>query len=127
MTDTKLRAGIVARVSASNARSVDEQDVACRADCEEHGWQVDPDDFYGHTGSASDFAVRGRPEWDRFMRNLKRLGIAVMWEPSRGARNMGEWNAFVSKCADHGILIWFHTHHRTYDPRIARDWKSLME
>lgn len=131
----QLRAGIYDRVSTAvkragvyDARSVDEQDQANRAACLDHAWLVatsyqDPD------RSASRFATREREDWPRLMADLEagQLDVLVLWEPSRGSRELEAWAALLNACRIRGVLIHITSHNRTYDVREARDWRTLAE
>ena len=50
-----------------------------------------------------------------------------MWESSRGSREPIEWFGFLDACRNTGTLVYVSSHKRTYDVRIARDWKVLAE
>ncbi len=84
MANTQLRAGIVARVSkkVAEGRSVEQQEAGGRSACDVNGWEIAG--LYPYTGSASRFARKGNPEWERLQRELSLLNVVVMWEPSRG-------------------------------------------
>jgi site-specific DNA recombinase len=124
----QVRAGIVARVSQDHEkenRSVGQQEDQCREDCATNRWTVA--DVFRHTGSASRFARKQNPEWQRLMRELPSLDVVVMWEPSRGQRRMTAWSEFLDQCQARSIKIHVHSHSRTYDLDNARDWRSLAE
>lgn len=131
MTLAQLLAGVYARCShdKNDEASISEQAAEGIADCEANGWAhrlYDAD----NNRSASRFARTGtRPGWDQLMADLRagQIGIVWLWESSRGDRKLADWAALLDECRDRGVLIHVHTHHRTYDLRIARDWKVLAE
>jgi DNA invertase Pin-like site-specific DNA recombinase len=51
----------------------------------------------------------------------------VLWEPSRGSRQMGEWVELIDACAARNVRIAITTHHRVYDPTDGRDRRSLYD
>jgi DNA invertase Pin-like site-specific DNA recombinase len=58
-----------------------------------------------------------------------RFGADVLWlwESSRGSRKVGEWVELIEECERNSIVIRVTTHGRFYDPRNARDRRSLLE
>lgn len=109
-------------------RSTEEQDAENRADCEENGWPIgrtftDPD------YSASRFAAKPRPEWPKVLAELeeRRHTVLVLWESSRGERELEDWARMLNRCRHHGILIHITSNERTYDMRKPGDWKSLAQ
>lgn len=131
MTLAQLLAGVYARCSddKNDEASISEQAEVGIADCQANGWAhrlYDAD----NNRSASRFARTGtRPGWDQLMADLRAgsLGIIWLWESSRGDRKLADWAALLDECRDRGVLIHVHTHRRTYDLRIARDWKVMAE
>ncbi|MFG2699572.1 recombinase family protein [Streptomyces sp. NPDC048386] len=87
--------------------------------------------------SASKYARKKRDDFERLMEDLasgetgrtSRFGadILMLWESSRGSRQVGEWVNFLELCEAKGVLIWVTTHERLYDPRNGRDRKTLLE
>ena len=126
-----LRAGNYERVSDDQdgrSRSVSQQGTADQAAADQHGWRVvatysEPD------RSASRFARKDRPEWDRLLRDVAagRLDVVVLWEPSRGDRRLTGWSTFLDLCRAQDVKVHITQHHHTYDLSSARDWKSLAE
>jgi DNA invertase Pin-like site-specific DNA recombinase len=125
------RAGLYQRVSddqAGRSRSVEQQNAAGVLAAQRYGWFVagtynEPD------RSASRFARKDRPEWERLLSDIaaRKLDVVVLWEPSRGDRKLAAWAAFLDVCRDTGTRIYITDHDKIYDPRIARDWRSLAE
>jgi site-specific DNA recombinase len=122
-----VRAGIYARQSMGNTKSIDEQDTECAAACETHGWTVTG--RYRDGVSASRYTRKTRPDWTRLLSDLQAhlLDVLVLWETSRGDRKLTGWSAMLDLCREVGVLIHVVTHSRTYDPANARDWRSLAE
>lgn len=127
-TPTPLGAAIYARVSKLNQRSVSDQEHDNREACGLHGWLVSH--IYVDDGiSASRFARKEREQWPLLLADLesRRVGVLVMWEPSRGDRDLEMWARLLNTCRRLAVLIHITSHHRTYDVRNARDWRSLAE
>jgi DNA invertase Pin-like site-specific DNA recombinase len=125
------RAAIYARVSddrTEEGRSVREQEVEARAVCEREGWAI-TEVYTDNDRSASRFARKNRPEWGRLLRDLDSgdLDLVMLWEPSRGSRDLGDWIGFLDRCRNRGILIHVVSHRHTYDMAVSRDWKTLAE
>lgn len=126
-----LQALIYDRVSQDRRRdqaSVESQEDRNRAVCEEYGWPVF-EVYEDNDRSASRFARKPRPDWDRLQADLEAgVGdVLVMWESSRGDRKPAEWMHFLDLCRTRAMLIHITSHERTYDMRIPRDWKSMAE
>jgi site-specific DNA recombinase len=110
-------------------RSIDEQHADNQRTADEHGWQLG--DPYDDIGSASRYATNGRHGYDTLVADIEagRFGadVLVLWESSRGSRQVAEWCRLIDACGQHGINIAVTTHGRTYDPTNARDRRSLLE
>ena len=133
-----VRAGIYERVSKlanvsdrrelQRARSIEEQNKANSAECERHGWQITA--RYADPGlSASRFATTDRPEYKRLLADVEagKLDVVVLWESSRGGRELAAWAQFLNACRDNQTGIYITTHGRLYDMANGRDWRSLAE
>ncbi|WP_336158167.1 recombinase family protein [Amycolatopsis sp. VC5-11] len=111
-------------------RSPDEQRADLRNDCEREGFACSGGD-YTDLGSASRYAAKRRDDFPQMLADLETgaFGASVLglWETSRGTRKAGEMAHLLDLLAERRILVWVHTHRRLYDPRIARDWRALME
>jgi site-specific DNA recombinase len=121
-------AAIYTRLSKiRGGRSIAEQEQAGRETCGTHGWQISG--IYTDSVSASRFARRGRPDWERLTDDLEaeRFGVLVLWESSRGDRDPETWMALLRRCREHKIMIHVVSEDQTYDPARARDWKTLAE
>jgi site-specific DNA recombinase len=133
-----VRAGVYERVSKlasardrkeiQRARSIEEQNKANLGEVERHGWTVA--DRYTDPGlSASRFATKDRPEYKRLLADVQsgKLDVVVLWEPSRGGRELEAWAQFLNACRETQTGIYITTHGRLYDMSNGRDWRSLAE
>ncbi|MFI6510024.1 recombinase family protein [Streptosporangium sp. NPDC050855] len=133
--DDALQAAIYGRVSkikagqrSAETRSVPEQNTANTDACRENGWHI-KEVFAELDRSASRFARKGRPEWDRLLAQLEAgtFDVLVLWESSRGDRKPVEWMSLLQTCREQGVLIHVTSHDRTYNMQRARDWKVLAD
>ncbi len=122
-----LRAGPYGRQSQGKATSVEDQDRANEAACRERGWHIVW--RYSDLVSASRFGTKARGGWDQLVADVvaEKLDVVVLWDTSRGDRTVETWAAFLSRCRERGVLIHATSHQRTYDPRVPRDWRVLMD
>lgn len=133
-----VRAGVYERVSKlasaqdrkeiQRARSIEEQNKANRKECERHAWEVTA--HYADPGlSASRFATKDRPEYRRLLADINagKLDVVVLWESSRGGRELAAWAQFLNACRENQTGIYITTHRRLYDMANGRDWRSLAE
>ncbi|MBA3742488.1 recombinase family protein [Sporichthya sp.] len=127
-----LRAGIYDRVSSDrrgDARSVAEQQAGNRAATDANGWDVALT-AADNDVSASRFANgKARPGWESIVAAIEadQIDVLVLWEPSRGSRELVAWATLIATCRSRGVMIHVTSHHRTYDPTVPRDWRSLAE
>lgn len=126
-----LRAAIYDRVSVVRGRdhrSTEQQGVENRAACRDEGWTV-AGRYVDNDRSASRFAKKTRPDWERLCDDLAadQFDVLVLWEPSRGDRELEMWARLLNMCRRKGVLIHITSHRRTYDVRIAREWRTLAE
>jgi DNA invertase Pin-like site-specific DNA recombinase len=129
--EPQLRAAIYDRVSKDkrrDARSVEEQKIANISRCGLHGWTVS-EIFTDNDRSASRYARQGRPDWERLLEALAdgSFDVLVMWEPSRGGRELQGWSEMLNLCQEQGVLVHITSHDQTYDVRKPRDRRSLAE
>ncbi|MFF0879014.1 recombinase family protein [Micromonospora aurantiaca (nom. illeg.)] len=126
-----LRAVIYARVSADDQRerrSVGEQEQEQRDVCANEGWRV-VRVFADNDRSASRFAKKEREQYAQLLRFLQdgNADILVLWESSRGSRELVEWAELLRLCRSLDVQIHVVTHGRTYDLENPRDWRTLAE
>lgn len=132
-TTSALVAGIYDRVSkvarGGDLRSMEQQSEENRAVIGANGWKAGPEYDGDANRSASRFATKQRDDFERLLGDLDagRLDVLVMWETSRGSRKLSEWSQMLDLCRERGVLIHVTSHGRTYDPRNARDWRTLAE
>ena len=92
------------------------------------GW-VGTETFTDNNRSASRFVKAARGEFERLLRFLDagRTDILVLWESSRGSRELEEWAGLLNLCRRQGVRIHVLSHRRTYDLNTPRDWRTLAE
>ncbi|QRY51844.1 recombinase family protein, partial [Mycolicibacterium septicum] len=95
---TMLEAVIYTRLSKmAGARSTQEQEQECRAWCDRNGYPVRK--VFTDNISASRFASKDRPEWERCKQALRKGDILVVWEPSRAGRDLEGFVELRNLCA----------------------------
>lgn len=81
--------------------------------------------------SASRYALKEREDFEQLIADLQSddfgAQVLMLWESSRGSRQVAEWVLLIDLCEARGVLIHVTTHGRTYDPANGRDRRSLME
>lgn len=100
-----MQAVIYTRVSLdrNNARSVEDQERECRAECERRGWPVRA--VYCDNGISASRYGKTRPEWEKCKKALRPDDVLVMWEASRAQRDMKEFVTLRDICAGLGVLV----------------------
>src|ERR671912_403824 len=70
---------------------------------------------------------RERGDWLRLLGDIAsgRLRVIIMWDTSRGSRELEDWIKFLKLAAKHAVLIHAVSHERTYNPQNHRDWEVL--
>lgn len=83
------------------------------------------------SASASRYARKARETFQRLLGDLRSdtfgADALVLWESSRGSRTVGEWVTLLDLCEAHDVKIFVTTHGRLYDPKNARDRRTLLE
>jgi DNA invertase Pin-like site-specific DNA recombinase len=126
MEERPLRTGVsYGRESVGKKKSVDDQLAANREEAERLG--VELLDEVSDGSSASRFATKVRKNWAEILKWVPKVDVVMLWEPSRGDRDLETWVAFVARCRDNGTRIHATGYHDTYDPRNPRHWRALME
>jgi len=119
----------VSHDDSGRVRSNAEQHADNVKRAERAGWVLG--ERYEDVGSASRYQRKARPGFDALVADLESgafgADLLVIWESSRGSRQVSEWARVLEACQAHGILIAVTNHGHTYDPRVARDWRSLMD
>jgi DNA invertase Pin-like site-specific DNA recombinase len=124
----KLRACPYTRVSSRTSAEDKEGTKLSTRQQEKHSRQyIDQQDdmvfgeVYSDNESASSYAKRGRPDWQRLLSDISdgRVDVLVLWEPSRATRDMQVWVSLAELCADKNVLIVANG--RRYDLRVPQD------
>lgn len=126
-----LRAAIYVRVSQDRkgrGKSVGEQEKESIEACEQQGFEVSKM-FQDNDKSASRHSKKSRPGYLAMREYLAtgNVDVLVLWESSRGSRELEEWAGLLNLCRRMKILIHVVTHHRTYDMENPRDRRTLAE
>ena len=116
-SNAPLRAVIYTRVSSDRdgeGRSVDEQEAACRRDCDRNGWtlvKVFPENDRG----ASRWSKKDRPQFRELVALLATgtVDVVVTWEASRSNRDLTVYVQLRDLCAGNGVLWCYNG--RTFD------------
>jgi DNA invertase Pin-like site-specific DNA recombinase len=121
----------VSKDASGRLRSVDEQDAENRQAAEAHGWTLGEPYIEAAAASASRYARKRRPGFDRLVADLEtgrfRAEVLILWEPSRGSRRLSEWARFLEQLEARGVRLHVTSHSRTYDLTNPRDRRSLHE
>ncbi|WP_270889895.1 recombinase family protein [Pedococcus sp. 5OH_020] len=129
-SERRARAAVYARVSQDRAegRSVSEQEAESRRACANNGWAVAAV-YADNDVSASRFTTKRRADWTRLVSDLDSgmFDVLVLWEPSRGSRDLVTWAALLDVCRRQKVLLHVTSHGRTYDPGNPRDWRTLAD
>ncbi len=122
------RAALYQRVSTTDqsiARQAAENYEAAQA----NGWA--PAEYEDPGQSASRFAGSNgganRKHWARLLADITagQVDVLILWEASRGDRELEGWAHLLNLCRRHGVLIHITNDHYTYDVNRSRDWKAL--
>lgn len=99
-----MEAVIYTRVSSDRAkgRSVEEQEADCRAACEAHGWPV-IEVLSDNDVGASRHSKGNRPAYERLKEVLHPGRVLVLWEASRGQRDLKAYVELRDLCAERGV------------------------
>lgn len=126
MTNTpQERAGVYGRQSRNKSKSIAEQISAGKSVASENDWFLAR--TYQDGSSASRYARKGRDDWQRVLDDISggELDILILWEASRGDRTLTTWSGLLDLCRERGVCLYIIADERLYDPRKARDWKTL--
>ncbi|MGN0126034.1 MAG: recombinase family protein [Rhodococcus sp. (in: high G+C Gram-positive bacteria)] len=99
-----MEAVIYTRVSSDRAggRSTDEQEADCRAVCETHGWPV-VEVLTDNDIGASRHSRRTRPAYEHLKEVLHPGRVLVLWEASRGQRDLKAYVELRDLCSERGV------------------------
>lgn len=120
------RAGVYGRESKGKTASVADQIGRGTEAADEHGWTLAGSWRDGVGASAKSKGTRkGWPEV-RAAIAAQSIDVLILWEGSRGSRDMAAWVDLLDACREHAVTIYLVNDERLYDPRKARDRKDLI-
>lgn len=119
------RAGIYARVSdIANDRSPEQQEREARGAARDR-WRITG--VWADKLSASRYAGRSRKEWPKFVERIRAgsMDVAILWESSRGGRELEDWAGFLNACRITGTRVYIVSRDKMYDLRDSEDYRTL--
>lgn len=128
-------AGIYKRASRDTAvgtqmegMSIEGQEDEGRERGEELGVTI-VDVYDDNNLSGSEYRQKERVDWPRMLADIEsgRLQAIIMWDTSRGSRDLEDWVQFLKLIARKAVPVHAVSHDRTYDPTNHRDWQVLAE
>lgn len=122
------RAGVYGRNSKGEAKSIEDQlALGEQVVRDTDGWTLAG--TYSDDSSASEYRDRDREDWPKLVAAVLAglLDVLVVWKMARGSRDELDWVPLLRDCRARGVLIHVVADRRTYDPRDARDWKTLYD
>jgi site-specific DNA recombinase len=116
-----------------NEKSQDEQGDENTAQRTAYGWLAGI--TYRDTGSASRHrqSKKVRVGWAQLLADIdnpqvfRRGDILILWEASRGSRQLGEWITMLDLCLTRAVLIYVTTEDVLFDPNKPRDYDQLVD
>lgn len=100
-----MKAAIYTRVSqdrSQQGKSVASQEQECRDVCARNGWDVTAI-YSDNDRSASRYASKARPEFQKLMAELQNYDVLVTWEASRATRDLEVYVALRTACRQSGV------------------------
>jgi site-specific DNA recombinase len=129
MTTTAREYLRVSDDKSGTARSTTEQHVENQEAADERDWQLGQP-YIDNDRSASRFARAAREDFDALVGDLEadRFGaeILILWEGSRGSREIEEWVRLVKLCERRGVRFYITSDDRLLDPANDSDWDQLI-
>jgi DNA invertase Pin-like site-specific DNA recombinase len=120
----------VSKDKSGRRRSVDEQHADNQTAADERRWTLG-EPYADNDKSASRFARRIREDFGKLISDLeaRRFGAdyLILWEGSRGSREMAEWVRLVNVCAERDVQFYITSEDRVFDPRNDHDWAALID
>jgi site-specific DNA recombinase len=114
---------------SGRARSTGEQHAENQEAADERSWDLGRP-YTDVDRSASRFARKAREDFDQLVADLEadRFGaeILILWEASRGGREMEEWVRLVKLCERRGVRFYITSDDRILDPANDGDWGQLI-
>ena len=121
------RAGVYGRESKGKTASVEDQIERGTEACDEHGWTLAGPWRDGVGASAKSKGTRTGWPAVRAAIEARDIDILILWEGSRGSRDMSTWVDLLDACRDNAVAVYIVSDERLYDPRKARDRKDLID
>jgi DNA invertase Pin-like site-specific DNA recombinase len=110
--------------------SIEEQAQDNAQAAAENGWELG-EAYVDADRSASEYKAKEREGFDQLIADLRadrfNAQVLILWESSRGSRDVGEWDALIKICRRRRVQIHVTSHRRTYDPENYRDRRTLHE
>ncbi|TDW87268.1 DNA invertase Pin-like site-specific DNA recombinase [Kribbella pratensis] len=119
----------VSKDKSGRRRSVDEQHDDNQTAADERGWTLG-DPYADNDKSASRYARKIREDFGKLVGDLEtgKFGARylILWEGSRGSREMEEWVRLIKLCERAGVQFYITSEDRILDPRNDHDWSALI-
>lgn len=133
-TKNKIVAREYLRVSVDRSgkgKSTDQQHQENAEAIKRQGWKLHATPYRDDDRSASRYARKERKDYLKLISDLEtgRFGadVLVLWESSRGSRQVGEWITLIELCEEREVGVYVTTHGRLYDAANPRDRRSMLE
>jgi site-specific DNA recombinase len=112
--------------TAMEGMSVESQGEEANERADELGINI-VDVYNDNNLSSSEYRQKERKDWPRMLSDIAagKLQVIIMWDTSRGSRDLEDWVKFLKLIAKHEVLIHAVSHDRTYNPNNHRDWETL--
>lgn len=121
----------VSYAQGGRLESPDEQHEVNALHARSNGWKLGTPYAEPEAVSASRHGGRQRGEFTTLLADLDHgrfaASILILWEPSRGSRQVSEWVQLVDACERARVRIYVTSHSRAYDPANSRDRRTLLE
>src|SRR6266498_3124151 len=97
------RAVVYVRVSKKGQETLEGQELRCRAFAESQGWTV----VQVVSDRASAWSGADRPGWLQVEQMVRggQVDVALVFQVSRAARNVGRLARFIELCREHGVVF----------------------
>ena len=96
-----------------------------------NGWTLGSSYAEAEAISASRHGRRQRGAFTQLLGDLENgrfaAQILILWEPSRGSRQVGEWVRLIDACQDARVRIYVSSYAKMFDPADDRDRRNLLE
>jgi site-specific DNA recombinase len=119
----------VSKDKSGRRRSVDEQHAENQVSADERNWTLG-DPYADNDKSASRYARTIREDFGKLVSDLEtgQFGARylILWEGSRGSREMEEWVRLIKLCERAGVQFYITSEDRALDPRNDHDWSALI-